>query len=83
MRVDLLAVGADLIGRSEARCLMYGLGQYREVVVDFAGVVSVGEGFVDELFRVWAENHPDTELVPVNMAEPVQALVRRARGEEE
>lgn len=70
---------ADLfVSRSEAKRLAANLEEFEEVVLDFSGVDEVGQGFVDELFRVWATEHPGTHLVPVNMNPMVAALVGRA-----
>ncbi|MCC7534787.1 MAG: ArsR family transcriptional regulator, partial [Deltaproteobacteria bacterium] len=38
-----------------------------------------GQGFADEVFRVWARDHPATTLVPVDMNEAVTFMVERAR----
>ncbi|MFZ5475538.1 MAG: STAS-like domain-containing protein [Myxococcota bacterium] len=43
--VPLLAVGGEFVSRSEARRLLHGLERFREVVLDFAGVPGVGQGF--------------------------------------
>lgn len=55
------------------------LERFREVILDFAGVAAVGQGFCDEVFRAWARAHPETRLLPVNMASTVAFLVERAR----
>lgn len=75
--VKLFAIGKAFVSRSEARRLMHGLDRFCEVVLDFAGIDGVGQGFVDEVFRVWAKAHPGTRLVPVSMNEPVDFMVRR------
>ncbi len=75
--VKLLAYGARLVSRSEAKRLLEGLDRFSDVQLDFAGVESVGQGFVDEVFRVWATNHPETRLVPVNMGPAVRFMVER------
>lgn len=77
--VKLFAIGVRFISRSEAKRLLHGLDRFREVILDFGGVTAIGQGFADEVFRVWARDHPDTRLVPVNMADPVAFMVRRAR----
>ncbi len=51
--------------------------QVEEVILDFRGVTGVGQGFVDEIFRVWASAHPQVRLVPENMNEAVEFMVRR------
>lgn len=68
------------ISRAEAKRLSRNLERFREAVLDFSGVDEVGQGFVDELFRVWARDHPGTRLVPINMSPVVERVVLRARG---
>ena len=43
------------------------------------GVEAVGQGFVDEMFRVWKNRHPNTRLHPVNMIPPIAFLVEHGR----
>ena len=66
------------VSRSEAKRLGTRLERFREAVVDFSGIDDVGLAFVDELFRVWADEHQETRLVPINMSRVVERLVRRA-----
>lgn len=75
--VKLLSYGTSLVSRSEAKLLLEGLERFAEVDMDFAGVESVGQGFVDEVFRVWSANHTDTRLVPINMGPAVKFMVER------
>lgn len=83
--IQLFAIGTRFISRSEAKRLLHGLEKFREVVLDFKGVDLVGQGFADEVFRVWARAHPETRFVPVNMSKPVEFMIERAirRAEEE
>jgi anti-sigma regulatory factor (Ser/Thr protein kinase) len=66
------------VSRSEAKRLVSRLERFREVELDFEGVTEVGQGFVDELFRVWAGQHPETHVVPVHMSPAVEWVVRRS-----
>lgn len=76
--VKLFAIGTDFVSRSEARRLLDGLDQDFEAVdVDFAGVTDVGQGFVDELLRVWPRAHPGKTVHPLNMNPAVDFMVRR------
>jgi DNA-binding Lrp family transcriptional regulator len=77
--IKLFTIGVRFISRSEAKRLVHGLEKFREVVLDFAGVETVGQGFADEVFRVWARSHPDITLTPVHMSDPVAYMVERAR----
>jgi hypothetical protein len=76
--VKLFDLGDRFISRSEAKRLMSGLERFREVVLDFNGVREVGQGFADEVFRVWSVANPEVRLVPVNMTRPVEFMIRRA-----
>lgn len=77
--VRLFAIGVRFVSRSEAKRLLHGLERFREVVLDFRGVEGVGQGFADQVFRIWARAHPDVSLVPVHMHEAVAFMVERAR----
>jgi len=76
--VRLFAIGTEFVSRSQAKRLVHGLEKFREVVLDFKGVDMVGQGFTDEVFRVWAREHPEVKLVPTDMNEAVAFMVERA-----
>lgn len=75
--VKLVAMGTTFVSRSEAKRLTAGLEKFRVVILDFNGVESVGQGFVDEIFRVWASDHPEVEIRPVNMNRGIEFMIRR------
>lgn len=75
--VRLFSTGVRFVSRSEAKRLMRGLEEFEEVQLDFTGVQEVGQGFVDEVLRVWAGQHRQTTLVPTGMEGPVEFMVRR------
>ena len=78
--IKLFILGTRFISRSEARRVVANLEKWRSVVLDFAGVEEIGQGFADEIFRVWAHAHPDIKLESASMSAPVAFLVKRARG---
>jgi DNA-binding transcriptional ArsR family regulator len=77
-RVRLYEISERFVSRSEAKRLVRGLEEFREVVLDFDRVRLVGQGFADEVFRVWGRAHPEVKLLPVNMTPAVEFMVRRA-----
>jgi anti-sigma regulatory factor (Ser/Thr protein kinase) len=77
--VRLFELGVDFVSRSEARRLTHGLDRFDEVVLDFSGVTRVGQGFADQVFRVWATAHPIVVLLAVHMTDAVAFMVERAR----
>ncbi|SRR5216683_397012 len=77
--VKLFEIGTMFVSRSEARRLLDGLDSDFEIVeADFAGVTDVGQGFVDELLRVWPGMHPGKTVLPINMNPAVEFMVERA-----
>jgi len=72
--------GEKLVSRSQAKRLYQRFERFRHVVLDFEGVAEIGQGFADELFRVFATAHPAVELAPINMTEAVRQMVSRARS---
>src|SRR6185295_16498358 len=76
--VKLFQRGERFISRSEARRVTHGLERFAEVVLDFAGIDEVGQGFCDEVFRVWAAAHRRTKFTSVNMSREVKFMVERA-----
>jgi anti-sigma regulatory factor (Ser/Thr protein kinase) len=77
--VKLFAHGTRFISRSEAKRVLNRLESFREVILDFYRVEEIGQGFADEVFRVWPTMHPGTVIKPVNMAKTVAFMVERAR----
>jgi len=77
--IKLFAFGTEFVSRSQAKRLVHGLERFREVVLDFKGVNLVGQGFADEVFRVWAHQHPEVELVPIEMNDAVAFMIERSR----
>jgi len=76
--VRLQETETTLMSRSQAKRLVNGLERFREVVIDFRGVELVGQGFADEVFRVWASQHPEVALIPTDMSDAIAFMVERA-----
>lgn len=77
-RVKLFERGSSFVSRSEAKRLLAGLERFAEVQLDFEKVESVGQGFADEVFAVWAQQHPEVRLEPINMNDGVALMIGRA-----
>jgi anti-sigma regulatory factor (Ser/Thr protein kinase) len=69
----------DYVSRSEARRLLANLEKFREIVLDFREVKSVGQGFADEVFRVFAVRHPTIAISTENTNMVIDAMIRHAR----
>jgi anti-sigma regulatory factor (Ser/Thr protein kinase)/biotin operon repressor len=68
----------DFVSRSEARRLLANLEKFRHIVLDFRDVKSVGQGFADEVFRVFARRHPGISITTANTNPVIDAMIRHA-----
>ena len=73
--LQLLSQGEALASRAQARRAVARLSQFARAEIDFAGIQDLGPGFADEMFRVFANTHPEVELVPVGMVPRVAQMV--------
>lgn len=79
--VRLAKIGDELlVSRSQAKRLLQRVERFSTVVLDFSEVSSIGQAFADEVFRVFANEHPNVELLPINAAPYVQQMIRRAEN---
>ena len=69
----------DYVSRSEAKRLLFGLEKFKRIVFDFHKVRSIGQGFADEIFRVFQREYPTILLETANMVSAVRFMVERAR----
>jgi len=77
--VRLTQYGDDkLVSRSQAKRLLAGVDKFKTVIFDFIDVETIGQAFSDEVFRVFANQHPDMELIPLNTNKTVSQMITRA-----
>ena len=69
----------NLVSRSQAKRLLARVERFETVILDFSGVESVGQAFADEIFRVFAAQHPNVALLELNANSAVKRMINRAR----
>ncbi|MCR4278979.1 MAG: DUF4325 domain-containing protein [bacterium] len=79
--ISLYQFGKDLPSRSEAKRVTMNLENFHEIEFDFSNVQTVGQGFADEIFRVWHNRHPNIKLIATHTNENVALMIQRAGGE--
>lgn len=80
--VKLAVYGSDkLVSRSQAKRVLARVELFKSVVFDFREVETIGQAFADEIFRVFADMHPEIELTPINANSEVKKMIGRARSE--
>ena len=54
-----------------------GVEKFKEVLLDFNGVESVGPAFIDQIFRVFQNEHPEIKIQYVNVNKEVETMIKR------
>jgi hypothetical protein len=69
-----------LVSRSQAKRLLARIDRFNIVIFNFEGVKTIGQGFADEIFRVFASRHPEMELGFVGANSEVKRMIFRAKA---
>jgi uncharacterized protein DUF4325 len=78
--VNLAQYGNDkLISRSQAKRVVSRLELFKTIVFDFTGVPSIGQAFADEIFRVFANEHPTISVLSIHANSEVQRMIARVK----
>lgn len=77
VKIKLYTMGTVYVSRSQARRVLSGLNKFKTITLDFDKVPMIGQGFADEIFRVYKSKYPDTNLIPINMNEAVEFMIGR------
>ena len=67
------------VARSQARRIAHRLEEFEEVILDFQGIEFMGQGFADELFRVFQNKNPKIKLTVVNGNRTVLGMVEHVK----
>jgi len=69
-----------LVSREQAKQILAGIDRFKIVSLDFTGVEWVGQGFADEIFRVYANAHPDVQIVVEGASPDIDKMIRRVKA---
>ncbi len=79
IKVDLFEIDNAFISRSQARRILVGLDKFKEIILDFKNVETIGQGFADEVFRIWLNNNPEKKIEYQNANENVLFMIKRVK----
>jgi len=77
VKVDLYKINSPHISRSEAKRLISGLEKFKTVILDFKDVNLIGQGFADEIFRVWQNKYPQIKIKSINTNKIIKMMIGR------
>lgn len=73
----IIRAEGGFVARSEAKRVAAGLDEHRHAIFDASQLAVIGQGFADELFRVWQNAHPGTELRVKGANPVVRRMIQR------
>jgi hypothetical protein len=77
--VRLAKYGTDqLVSRSQAKRVLMRVDRFSQVIFNFEGVDMIGQAFADQIFRVFAAEHPEVDLIPSHANADIMALITSA-----
>jgi anti-sigma regulatory factor (Ser/Thr protein kinase) len=68
----------NLVSRSQAKRLLTRFERFREIILDFKDISTIGQAFADEVFRVFPQDHPQVHLYPINATSQIARMIGRA-----
>ena len=76
--VRLSKIGDEsYISRSQARRIILGMEKFKYVILDFSDIPTVGQAFVDEVFRVFKTKYTGTKIEYKNANDNVKFMIER------
>jgi biotin operon repressor len=79
--VKLAQYGNDkLISRSQAKRVVARIEVFKSVIFDFTGVPTIGQAFADEIFRVFAQQHPEVNIYASHASSEVRRMIERVKS---
>jgi anti-sigma regulatory factor (Ser/Thr protein kinase) len=77
--LTLFRIGTEnLVSRSQAKRVLTRFDRFREVMLDFHGVDTIGQAFADEIFRVFRNQNPQIRIVWMNANVDVEKRILAA-----
>lgn len=79
--VRLAQYGNDrLVSRSQAKRVLNRVELFKTVMFNFEEVPTIGQAFADEIFRVFANSHPEINLVVVRANSEIKRMIAAAKS---
>ena len=67
-----------LISRSQAKRFLNGLNKFKEITFDYKGIEIIGQGFADQIYRIFYRENPEVILHNINTNKEIEFMIKRA-----
>jgi anti-sigma regulatory factor (Ser/Thr protein kinase) len=66
------------ISRQQAKRVLLGAEKFRRVVLDFQNIPTLGQAFVDEVFRKFRSSHPEVDIESIHANQDVLFMIEKS-----
>lgn len=67
--------------RSQAKRLLTGVDGFTHVILDFQRVDEIGQGFADQIFRIFVRDNPTIKLEAINTSETIKKMINHVKAD--
>jgi biotin operon repressor len=78
LNLSLISERQRLVSRSQAKQVVNRLEEFKFITFDFQDINSIGQGFADEIFRVFWNKYPELKLDWVNTNNDIEKMIKLA-----
>ncbi|MDP8253379.1 MAG: DUF4325 domain-containing protein [Candidatus Kaelpia aquatica] len=64
------------VSRSEAKRLLHNLDRFKEIALNFKDVKGIGQGFADEIFRVFKNKNLNIKIQTLNANKTIKSMIQ-------
>jgi anti-sigma regulatory factor (Ser/Thr protein kinase) len=68
------------VSRSQAKRLLARFERFENIILDFSGITEIGQGFADEIFRVFQTRYPGSLIMTTNTTPAVDAMIKHVKN---
>ena len=69
----------SLISRSVAKRILNNLEKFKEITFDYKGIENIGQGFADQIYRVFQNENPEVILNNINTNKEIEFMINRSK----
>ena len=67
--------------RTQAKRLLAGVDGFTHVILDFQRVDEMGQGFADQIFRIFVRDNPNIKLEAINTNETIKKMINHVKAD--
>lgn len=80
VNIKLFAGETEYMSRSQAKRLLNNLDKFAKIILDFKDIKTIGQGFADQIFRIFRLEHPEIEIETINCSDMVLMMIKHVKG---